>query len=135
MAKRIREKSELLKQNKDTRPYASVRYVRLAPTKAKIVIDQVRGKSYDDVLDFCSSSSCSQCNPLDLDSRAGEEQIVTNCTTQLNYISYDLQDELYKLWLPLRTHGRYWLCLCVSRLWGGSRRECTFLLSRLQQEV
>ena len=50
MAKRIREKSELLKQNKDTRPYASVRYVRLAPTKAKIVIDQVRGKSYDDAV-------------------------------------------------------------------------------------
>ena len=32
MAKRIREKAELLKQNKDTRPYACVRYVRLAPT-------------------------------------------------------------------------------------------------------
>ena len=50
MAKRIREKAELLKQNKDTRPYACVRYVRLAPTKAKIVIDQVRGKSYDDAV-------------------------------------------------------------------------------------
>ena len=50
MAKRIREKSELIKQNKDTRPYASVRYVRVAPTKAKIVIDQVRGKSYDDAV-------------------------------------------------------------------------------------
>jgi len=50
MAKRIREKAELLKQNKDTRPYACVRYVRLSPTKAKIVIDQVRGKSYDDAV-------------------------------------------------------------------------------------
>ena len=50
MAKRIREKSELIKANKDTRPYACVRYVRLAPTKAKIVIDQVRGKSYDDAV-------------------------------------------------------------------------------------
>ena len=50
MAKRIREKAELIKQNKDTRPYACVRYVRLSPTKAKIVIDQVRGKSYDDAV-------------------------------------------------------------------------------------
>ena len=50
MAKRIREKSELLKQNKDTRPYASVRYVRLAPTKAKIVIDQVKKKNKDDAV-------------------------------------------------------------------------------------
>lgn len=50
MAKRIKEKAEKLKQNKDTRPYASVKFVRLAPTKAKIVIDQVRGKSYDDAV-------------------------------------------------------------------------------------
>ncbi len=54
MAKRIREKAELIKQNKDTRPYASVRYVRLSPTKAKIVIDQVRGKSYDDAVAILS---------------------------------------------------------------------------------
>lgn len=50
MAKRIREKAEKLKMNKDTRPYACVRYVRLSPIKAKIVIDQVRGKSYDDAV-------------------------------------------------------------------------------------
>ena len=50
MAKRIREKAELINQNRETRPFASVRYVRLAPTKAKIVIDQVRGKSYDDAV-------------------------------------------------------------------------------------
>ncbi len=55
MAKRIREKAELLNQNKDTRPYASVRYVRLSPTKAKIVIDTVRGKSYDDAVAILSN--------------------------------------------------------------------------------
>ena len=55
MAQRIREKAELLNQNKDTRPYASVRYVRLSPTKAKIVIDTVRGKSYDDAVAILSN--------------------------------------------------------------------------------
>ncbi len=55
MAKRIREKTELLKQNKDTRPYACVRFVRLSPTKAKIVIDTVRGKSYDDAVAILSN--------------------------------------------------------------------------------
>ena len=50
MAKRIREKTEKIKQAKDTRPYACVRFARVAPTKAKIVIDQVRGKSYDDAV-------------------------------------------------------------------------------------
>ncbi len=50
MAKNIREKALKIEQSKDTRPYACVRYVRLSPTKAKIVIDQVRGKSYDDAV-------------------------------------------------------------------------------------
>ena len=55
MAKRIKEKSEKIKANKDTRPYASVRFVRLSPTKAKIVIDTVRGKSYDDAVAILSN--------------------------------------------------------------------------------
>ncbi len=55
MAKRIREKAEKIEQNKETRPYASVRFVRLSPTKAKIVIDQVRGKSYDDAVAILSN--------------------------------------------------------------------------------
>ena len=50
MAKNLREKTEKIKQAKDTRPYASVRYARVSSTKAKIVIDQVRGKSYDDAV-------------------------------------------------------------------------------------
>ncbi len=55
MSKNIREKAEKIRANKDTRPYASVRYVRLSPTKAKIVIDQVRGKSYDDAVAILSN--------------------------------------------------------------------------------
>ena len=55
MAKRIREKAELVKANRETRPYASVRFVRLSPTKAKIVIDQVKGKSYDDAVAILSN--------------------------------------------------------------------------------
>lgn len=55
MAKNLREKTEKIQANKDTRPYASVRYVRLSPTKAKIVIDQVRGKSYDDAVAILSN--------------------------------------------------------------------------------
>ena len=55
MAKRIREKTEKINANKETRPYASVRYERLSPTKTKIVIDTVRGKSYDDAVAILSN--------------------------------------------------------------------------------
>ncbi len=55
MAKRIREKAEKIRENKDNRPYASVRYVRLSPTKAKIVIDTIKGKGYDDAVAILSN--------------------------------------------------------------------------------
>ena len=55
MARRIKEKSEKINQNKDTRPYASVRYVRLSPTKAKIVADLVKGKKFDDAVAILSN--------------------------------------------------------------------------------
>ena len=63
---RVKSRSELwqreleknqkkIKAVKDTRPYACVRHVRLSPTKAKIVIDTVRGKSYDDAVAILSN--------------------------------------------------------------------------------
>ncbi len=55
MAKNVREKTLKIEQNKDTRPYACVRFVRLSPTKAKIVIDQVKGKKYDDAVAILSN--------------------------------------------------------------------------------
>ena len=46
MATRIREKTEKLNENRDTRPYAVARYVRMGSSKAKRVIDLVVGKPY-----------------------------------------------------------------------------------------
>ena len=46
MAKRIREKTEKINENRDTRPYAVARYVRMGSSKAKRVIDLVVGKPY-----------------------------------------------------------------------------------------
>lgn len=55
MAKRVREKSLKRQQEKDTRPYAIVRYVRVSPTKAQPVANTVRGKSYDEAVGILSS--------------------------------------------------------------------------------
>ena len=44
MAKRIREKAEARRQNKDTRPFAKAKYVRMSPSKVRIVLDQIRGQ-------------------------------------------------------------------------------------------
>ena len=42
MAKRMKEKSALRQQNKDTRPTATARYVRMSATKAKRVLDIIK---------------------------------------------------------------------------------------------
>jgi len=50
MATRTREKSEQRKANRDKRPRAIARYIRIAPRKARIVIDLIRGKGVNDAL-------------------------------------------------------------------------------------
>lgn len=46
MAKRMREKTAKLQEAKDTRPYATARYVRMGASKAKRVLDIIKEKSY-----------------------------------------------------------------------------------------
>lgn len=55
MAKRIREKTAKLQANKDTRPMASVKYVGIGASKVGIVLDTVRGKSYDEAVGILSA--------------------------------------------------------------------------------
>lgn len=50
MAKRMREKTEARLANKDTRPCAHARYIRIAPSKVRVVLDTVRGKSVNEAL-------------------------------------------------------------------------------------
>jgi large subunit ribosomal protein L22 len=45
MATRQREKAEKRQANKDTRPMAKVKYVRISSSKVKLVIDLIRGKN------------------------------------------------------------------------------------------
>ena len=50
MATRIREKAEKRFANRDTRPYAKVKYVRMSPSKVRIVLDTVRGKGAEEAV-------------------------------------------------------------------------------------
>jgi large subunit ribosomal protein L22 len=50
MATRTREKTEQRKANRDKRPRAIARYIRIAPRKARLVIDLIRGKGVNDAL-------------------------------------------------------------------------------------
>ncbi len=50
MATRSREKAAARNENRDKRPRAIARYIRISPRKARIVIDLIRGKKVNDAL-------------------------------------------------------------------------------------
>ena len=50
MATRVQKKAEAHMAQRDTRPTAHARYVRISSRKVQIVIDLIRGKSVDDAL-------------------------------------------------------------------------------------
>ena len=42
----MKEKTEKINKNRDTRPYATAKFLRISNTKLDIIMDLVRGKSY-----------------------------------------------------------------------------------------
>jgi large subunit ribosomal protein L22 len=60
MARRQREKSEKLEQTRDKRPTAIAKYIRITSDKVGIVLDLIRGKTYEDavaILNFTNKSA------------------------------------------------------------------------------
>ena len=50
MATRMKEKAKARKENREKRPHATARYVRISARKVKIVIDLIRGKNVSEAL-------------------------------------------------------------------------------------
>ena len=50
MATRMKEKTQQRRENKDTRPTAHARYIRISPYKVRVVLDIVRGLPVNDAL-------------------------------------------------------------------------------------
>ena len=57
MAKRIREKAEARRANKETRPYAKAKYIRMSPSKVRIVLDNIRGQKAEDAVAILANST------------------------------------------------------------------------------
>ena len=50
MATRVREKALARKENADKRAKAIARYIRISPSKVRIVLDVIRGQKYEDAV-------------------------------------------------------------------------------------
>ncbi len=107
MAKRMREKALARKQNADRRPQATVKFVRISPSKVRIVLDIIRGKSYDDAMAILHGTPKAASEILiKLLASAGANAEFKNIAKEDLYIAeaYANEGPTYKRWWP-RSHG------------------------------
>ena len=64
MAKNIREKTARIAENKDRRPKAIAKHVRISPYKVRIVLDIIRGKGYKEAVAILENTPKSASMPI-----------------------------------------------------------------------
>ena len=64
MAKNLREKTAKIAENKDRRPRAVAKHVRISPYKVRIVLDIIRGKGYREAVAILENTPKSASEPV-----------------------------------------------------------------------
>ena len=64
MASRSRDKAASRKENQEKRPFAVAKYIRISPSKVRIVIDLIRGKNYFDALAILDNTPKAASEPV-----------------------------------------------------------------------
>ncbi len=64
MAKNTRIKAENIQANKDRRPRAIAKHVRISPYKVRVVLDIIRGKSYTQAVAILENTPKSASDPI-----------------------------------------------------------------------
>ena len=64
MAKNMREKTARIAENKDRRPRAIAKHVRISPYKVRVVLDIIRGKSYTQAIAILENTPKSASEPI-----------------------------------------------------------------------
>ena len=64
MAKNLREKTAKIAENKDRRPKAVAKHVRISPYKVRIVLDIIRGKGYKEAVAILENTPKAASEPV-----------------------------------------------------------------------
>ena len=64
MAKNLREKTAKIAENKDRRPKAVAKHIRISPYKVRIVLDIIRGKGYKEAIAILENTPKSASEPI-----------------------------------------------------------------------
>lgn len=64
MAKNMKEKTARIAENKDRRPKAIAKHVRISPYKVRIVLDLIRGKNYREAVAILENTPKAASEPI-----------------------------------------------------------------------
>ena len=64
MAKNTKLKTQRIEENKDKRPKAVAKYVRISPYKVRVVLDLIRGKRVTEAVAILDNVSKAGCEPI-----------------------------------------------------------------------
>ena len=87
MAKNTKLKAARIAENKDRRPRACAKYVRISPYKVRVVLDLVRGKSVNEAVAILENTSKAGAEPV----RKAVESAAANAEHNLNMNRSDLK--------------------------------------------
>ena len=107
MAKRMREKALARAEKADRRPQATAKFVRISPSKVRIVLDIIRGKDYNEAMAILMGTPKAASEVLvKLLASAGANAEFKNYSKEDLFVAeaYANEGPTYKRWWP-RSHG------------------------------
>ena len=77
MASNMNKKAERIAANKDKRPYAKAKYLRISPYKVRTVLALIRGKSVEEaeaILTYCNKGGSEEVKKVLMSAAANAEE-------------------------------------------------------------
>ena len=95
MATRSKEKAIARRENKDRRPHAVAKYIRIAPSKVHVVLDLVRGKNYNEAVAILKTTNKAACEPVlkVLNSAAANAEVNLGMNKETLYVAECFADQ------------------------------------------
>jgi large subunit ribosomal protein L22 len=95
MATRSKEKAIARRENKDKRPHAIAKYIRIAPSKVHVVLDLIRGKNYQEAVAILKTTNKAACEPVlkVLNSAAANAEVNLGMNKETLYVAECFADQ------------------------------------------
>ena len=95
MATRSKAKAKVREQNKDRRPKAIAKYIRISPSKVHVVLDLIRGHDYNEAVAILKTTQKAACEPVlkCLNSAAANAEVNLGMNKETLYVAECYADQ------------------------------------------